>query len=170
MTPDDLPLLNVYEVQAEDGRTLHLVGFLDPVLAGSKGIDSRAMVGDFDPGPDGDFDAAAFRVNPEFIHAVEHYMNEQPARSPQLADEAKGLRGQWLYLVDPRNTTEGDEDPPPGDVLGAFAVDDAGQIVPGSFQYNRQHVWFDPERGVSGMLSDRRFYEWLHPEARKPAP
>ncbi len=56
-------------------------------------------------------------------------------------------------------------------MLGAFAVDESGQIVPGSFQYNRNHVFFDQQSGVSGVLSDREFYDWLHemPDDLEPA-
>ena len=42
MAENDLPLLNIYEVQVEGG-TRSLVGFLDPVLAGARGLDSRAI-------------------------------------------------------------------------------------------------------------------------------
>ncbi len=49
-----------------------------------------------------------------------------------------------------------------GDLLGCFAVEDAGQIAPGSFQYNRNHLWFHPDSGVPGHLADRQFYAWLH--------
>ncbi len=164
MSESDLPLLNIYEVETVDGIR-HLIGFLDPVLAGSIGIDSRAMIGEFTPGPDGDFDAETFEINPEFIDAFTEFMNEQTAHSPELVEGARSIPGQRLYLVDPRNQTESDEDPPSEDVLGCFSVDDSGQIVPDSFEYNEEHLWFSPESGVSGILYDRNFYDWLHPES-----
>ncbi len=72
------------------------------------------------------------------------------------------IPGQWLYLVDPRNTAPENEDPPGPDMLGCFAVDETGQVVPFSFQYNADHRWFCPDKGPSGLLTDRRFYDWLN--------
>lgn len=169
MSESDLPLLNIYEIEAEEG-TRHLVGFQDPVLAGAVGLASHAMIGEFEPDPGGEFDPETFVLNPEFLEAVVRYMNEQPAITPALAEGARQIPGERLYVVDPRNESSLDEDPPADDVLGYFEVDDAGSIVPGSFSYHDGHVWFSREYGVSGMLSDRRFYEWLHPEARGAGP
>jgi hypothetical protein len=163
MSDSDLSLLNIFEILTDEGATRHLVGFLDPVLAGSRGLDSRSMVGEFDPGPDGVFDHTTFRPNPEFIAAVEQFMNGAPSRTPEVADQARAIPNQSLYIVDPRNRTEPDADPPASDILGAYSVDGDGRIVPGSFQYNRAHLWFCPASGVSGMLEDRGFYDWLHP-------
>ncbi len=161
---EPLSLLNIYEVETEGG-TEHWVGFQDPVLAGVIGVQSHAMVGDFTPGPDGDFDPETFDVNPEFLEVVTAYMNLQPAQLPEMAENAKQIPGQPLYVVDPRNDTPLDEDPPAEDVLGHFQVDEHGTIVPNSFEYNTDHTWFSTEAGVSGMLADRRFYAWLHPQA-----
>ena len=161
MPESELSLLNVYEVEV-DGGTRHLVGFLDPVLAGSRGIDSRAMIGEFTPGPDGEFDHESFRVNPEFVAALTDYMNGAPSRTPEIIAQARSIPSDWLYVVDPRDATDPDEDPPLAEVLGCYAVDADGQIVPNSFQYNRNHLWFNPDSGVSGLLSDRRFYDWMH--------
>ncbi len=166
MSESDLPLLNIFEVETENG-TRHLVGFQDPVLAGSVGLASHAMVGEFEPGPDGEFDPDSFEPNPEFVEAVVAYMNIIPGLSPNLAEGARQIPGQRLYIVDPRNETPGDSDPPAEDVLGCFHVDDSGEIVADSFEYNDEHVWFSRDFGVSGLLSDRVFYEWIHPEARQ---
>ena len=43
-----------------------------------------------------------------------------------------------------------------------FLRDEAGQIVPGSFQYNKNHTLFDRTHGISGILRDQQFYKWLH--------
>lgn len=166
MSDADLSLLNIYEVETDQGAR-HLVGFLDPVLAGSVGILSGAMVGEFTPDAEGNFDPETFILNPDFIQSVIAFMNEEPARDSALADGAQQIPGQPLYVVDPRNQTPLDDDPPPEDILGSFSVDDSGQIVPDSFQYNAHHNWFSRESGVSGMLADRRFYEWMHPQARR---
>lgn len=160
----ELSLLNIYEVETDSGPR-HLVGFLDSVLAGARGIDSRAMIGEFAPGPDGEFNLETFSVNPEFVAAFTAYMNHEAARSPEVIASAEQLRSDWLYLVDPRNQSHADDEPPGADILGCYAVDADGQIVPGSFQYNQNHLWFNPESGTSGLLSDRRFYDWLHHQA-----
>ena len=48
--PQALPLLNVFEVADEpDGVTRHLLAFIEPVLAGSSGIDARSIVGEITP-------------------------------------------------------------------------------------------------------------------------
>ncbi|GIW88763.1 MAG: hypothetical protein KatS3mg108_3087 [Isosphaeraceae bacterium] len=162
----ELPLLNVYEVEDEQrGGTRHLVGFMDPVLAGAIGLVSHAMVGEFTPGPSGDFDPGSFTVNPEFVDAVIRFMNLQPARSEPLRQGAREIPGERLYVVDPRADVAEDEDPEPEDVLGWYQVDQAGELVPDSFRYNAQHVWFSTRSGVSGLLMDRTFYEFIHPEA-----
>lgn len=168
--PEPLPLLNVYEVADEAGASHHLLAFAEPVRAGAEGLASRSVVGEFTPGPGGAFDADTFRLNPEFIEAFTAYMNEEAGRSASLIEQARGLASAWLYVIDPRHgPAPGDDaDPPAGDLLGAFAVDDVGQIVPGSFQYNRAHLLFDPEAGPSGLFRERRFHDWLHDRGGDP--
>ncbi|WP_435018639.1 hypothetical protein TA3x_000621 [Tundrisphaera sp. TA3] len=160
-----LPFLNIFEVADPDGTAHHIVAFVEPVRAGSEGIPTRSVAGDFTPGPGGAFDAATFRPNPAFIEAFTAYMNEEAGRSPALIEQARGLESGWLYVLDPRADVGPDEDLPSGELLGAFAVDDSGQIAPRSFQYNREHLLFHPESGPSGLFRERRFYDWLHAPA-----
>lgn len=159
-----LPLLNLYELADGSGGSRHVVAFVEPVRAGSEGISARSVVGDFRPGPSGGFDPGTFRPNPEFLAALSAYMDHEAGRSASLIEQAAAIRSGWLYVDDPRAVASesGAEAPDPGDLLGAFAVDDAGQIVPGSFQYNSRHALFDPDRGPSGIFRDRRFHDWLH--------
>jgi hypothetical protein len=163
-----LALLNVYEV-VTDGVRRHLVCFLDPILAGSRGIDPRSVIGEFTPGQSRGFDRASFNLNPAFIEAFRSFMNEQPALTPELVEQALNHASGWLYVLDPRFRGPSGTEPGAADLLGCYAVDGTGQIVPNSFIYNENHVWFDPASGVSGVLSDRRFYDWLHP-APGPGP
>lgn len=163
-----LEMLNLYEVQ-DEGRPRHFVCFLEPVLAGARGIPGHAIVGEFAPGASGEFDPGTFELNPEFVAAFTGFMNDRAIRSSELVRQARANPGGWLYLIDPRNRTPAD-DPPPGDLLGAFAIDDSGQAVPNSFQYNRNHVMFDPTSGPSGILMDRQFYDWLHSEGPESDP
>ena len=169
MGETSLALLNIYEFDHE-GTTRHVVAFLDVVLAGSRGIDAASIVGDFVPGPGGGFDPQTFRLNPEFAASIVGYMNDVTARSPEIVAEAAAQPGEWLYLIDPRFEPPGDPDadpePPAGEIVGCFAVDEAGQVVPASFQYNRNHALFDEVDGISGLLSDRKFYDWLHPRSK----
>ena len=160
---DPLPLLNVYEVSDEQGGTRHLLAFIEPVRAGSAGIDSRSIVGEVTPTEDGGYDPRSLKLNPEFIEAFTDYMNEVQAVTPEISEQARSLPSGWVYIIDPRNTDGSDVDPPASDLVGAFAVDDSGQVVPGSFQYNSNHALIDQERGMTGLFSDRRFYDWLHP-------
>ena len=157
-----LSLLNVFEVVTE-GVNRHLICFLDPILAGARGIDERSIVGEFKPGPDNSFDPDTFVPNGTFIEALIRYMNEQVVLTEALRTEAAQNAGGSLFILDPRCRAEGDEEPPEEDVLGAYSVDDDGEIVPDSFEYNDRHHWFHPGGGVSGVLSDRTFYDWLHP-------
>ena len=166
MPANSLPLLNLFEVVDDAGATHHIVAFVEPVRAGSEGIASRCVVGEFTPGPDGGFDPGSFRANPEFLAAVVDYMNDEAGRSASLVEQARAIRSDWLYVEDPR--VGQDENPPAAsDLLGAFAVDDVGQIVPKSFQINSHHRLFTAERGASGLLGDRRFHDWLHDPAHQ---
>jgi hypothetical protein len=158
-----LALLNVYEVENEGVRK-HLICFLDPVLAGARGIDSRCVIGEFTPGHDRVFDAATFTLNSAFVATLSAYMNDRSTRSSELTHAATQHAGGWLYIVDPRNSGEDDAQPPACDLLGCYAVDESGQIIPNSFQYNENHVFFEADRGTSGIFYDRHFYDWLHAE------
>lgn len=163
MTGDrDLPLLNLFEVETEEGRK-HLIGFLDPVRAGAEGLAPRSIVGGFTPNPQGDFDPESFGLNPDFLAAFVDFMNDEPSRSDEVRGRAGQIRSGWLYVLDPRNDTPDDQDPPKSDIVGCYAVDDTGQVVPNSFQYNAEHRWFCPDAGTSGLLEDRRFFDWLNP-------
>jgi hypothetical protein len=170
MSEDSLNLLNIYEVDEELG-TLYLVCFLEPVMAGAVGIPSRAVVGEFTPDADNEFDPETFERNDEFINAFVQYMNREGAKAPELLAQAKAEPGGFLYLVDPRFDIDafGDEEPPAAQLIGRFLVDEQGDIIPDSFEYNSDHVLFDPESGVSGLLNDRRFYDWLHPQGTPAA-
>jgi hypothetical protein len=154
-------LLNIYEVQ-EGGRTRHLVGFQDTTLAGERGLASHAMVGEFTPGPDGSFDPTKFANNPEFVAAFVAYMNRRARESDEFATSARQRPGEPLYVIDPRFDPSPSDEPDLADVLGWYDVDAAGSLVPDSFSYNPDHVWFSPDFGPSGVLSDRRFYDDLH--------
>lgn len=170
--PDDeqsFSFLNVFEIEL-DGERKHLVCFTDAVRAGALGIDGRAVVGEFQPGADQEFDPSTFAANPGFIEAVVEYMNERMGTYPEVASEASKHAGGMLYLIDPRASGRGEGEPLVQNVLGAFAVDPDGVIVPDSFRYNDQHTWFDPQSGVSGVFSDKRFYDWLNPEPEPSAP
>ncbi|MDR3633025.1 MAG: hypothetical protein P4L84_04260 [Isosphaeraceae bacterium] len=160
MAEQSLSLLNAFEILV-DGGTRHVICFLDPVLAGAKGIEPQWLVGEITPGPDGDFDASRFVLNPDFIRTLTDYMNDVAAQTPALVAQANARPSEWLYVLDPRYRGPTDE-PPGSEVLGCFGVDDTGRIAPGSFQYNQHHVWFEPSFGVSGLLGDRRFYAWVH--------
>ena len=98
----------------------------------------------------------------EFLAAFTDFMNGEPCQSAEVVAQALTVPSDWLYILDPRNDSPDDTDPPTPDVVGCYAVDEAGQIVPNSFQYNREHRWFCPEGGTSGLLNDRRFYDWLN--------
>ena len=162
---EELSLLNMYEID-DEGKSRHVVAYLDPVLAGSVGIFSGCFVGDFTPDENGEFDVNTFVPNPEFVESFTAFMNTQAEHSPELNGGAQQVAGQPLYLVDPRCEIGPEEEPEPEEVLGHFMVDPQGAIVPGSFLYNPQHVWFSPQPGVSGLLVNREFYEFLHPEAK----
>lgn len=154
-------LLNIYEVEDPEGGPRFLICFLEPVLAGLKGIDHRAVVGDFTPKPDGDFDPATFQLNPDFAITFAEYINSEALDSDELREQAMENPGVELFLMDPRFRGMGE--PPIGDLLGWFHIDEKGLPIPGSFHYNGHHVMFDPDQGPSGILVDRNFYDWLHP-------
>ena len=157
-------LLNVYEVEGDAGSR-HLVCFLKPERAQASGIDGRAVVGEVIPGPNNELTPETFTLNPAFIEAFTGYMNDEATRSPDLISGAQSHAGGWLYILDPRFEGAEGEEPPASELLGGFNVDETGRIVPHSFTYNGEHLWFDPASGVSGVLSDLRFYDWLHPKA-----
>ncbi len=167
MPGQSLSLLNVYEVESEDGQTHHILAFLDTVRAGAEGIVARSIVGELEPSPQGGYDPARFALNPEFVEAFTAFMNEVAATSESVVEQARAVQSEWLYVIDPRHGVDASVEPAPSDLLGAFAVDETGQVVPGSFQYNRNHRWLDPDGGPSGLLADRPFYDWLHPDREK---
>ncbi len=158
---DPIQLLNVFDVETEQGSK-SLLCFLDPIIAGIKGIDPRAIIGIYNAAEGEDFNPDGFKVNPAFVESITGYMNEEAATSDEIVEQAKTLPQGWLYIIDPRDPHEGNDDPPATNLIGAYAVDDSGQIVPGSFQYNEKHALFDRTHGVSGVLYDKTFYQWLH--------
>jgi hypothetical protein len=161
MAEPSLSLINVFEVERA-GATQHLIGFIDPVLAGARGIDARAILGEFTPGADGGFDSRTFRANPRFITAFEQFMNEVAASSAELTNEARKHPGGRLNVVDARHRGNPHGDPPNAELIGSFTIDEAGRIVPGSFRHNPDHLWFHPGTGTSSILLNRQFYDWLH--------
>ena len=158
------PLLNIYEVD-HDGERRHFVCFLETARAQAEGINSDAIVGEFQPGPDGGFDAETFRPNDVFVRSLTRYMNEVVAATADVIRAAAHQTTGKLYVIDPRFPLQPNVEPPADEVVGAFDVGGDKAIAPGSFRYNDHHVWFHGGTGVSGVLNDRRFYDWLHAEA-----
>jgi hypothetical protein len=160
---EPLPLLNVFEIADDQGGTRHLLAFIEPALASSAGIDPSAIVGEITPTEGGGYDPMSLKLNSEFIEAITDYMNDVQAVEPVIIEQARIQPSAWVYVIDPRNAEPPGVEPHAGDVVGAFAVDDSGQVVPRSFQYNVDHALIDQERGMTGLFHDRRFYDWLHP-------
>lgn len=161
--PDDaLPLMNVYVFTADDGQVRHLLALQEPVLAGEKGVEPRSIIGEVTPNDYGGYDPLSLLLNPAFVEAIGSYMNEVVAETPEIAEQARAGASNWVLVVDPRNHDQTGVAPHPTDVVGGFVVDESGRIVPGSFEYNIEHNLLDTERGMSGLFSDRRFYDWLH--------
>ena len=158
-----LPLLMVYELNDTSGHH-HVICFQDPVHAGSVGINVRSIVGRFQPGPSGKFDPATFQFNLAFVEEVTRYFNEVVILSDTLQDEARHSPDGRMEVIDPRCSLQTLTEIPISSVLGYFAVDAAGKLLPGSFLYNHNHLWFDPEQGTSGLLCSRKFYDFLHRE------
>lgn len=157
----ELALLNIFVVETEEGRQ-HIVAFLDPVRAGAEGIPPRSVVGGFTPDESGSFDYDTFELNADFIEAFVDYMNSAPSATEEIRAQASLIRSDWLYVLDPRNQSPDDADPPKSDILGCYAIDDTGQVAPKSFQYNAEHLWFCLGNGVSGLLEDRDFFDWIN--------
>lgn len=161
MADTPLPLLNVFEVEL-DGHRRHLICFLETVLAGASGIDDRSVIGEFEPGPDGEFRLESFRPNPSFIAAFVEFMNAVALQDPALESQAGLHSGGHLSLLDPRYPPDAASEIPDDQVVGHVSIDPEGRVVPGSFQYNPAHQWFSAAWGTSGMLEDQTFYDWLH--------
>ena len=155
---DDIEMLNIYEVEI-DGRTRHLICFIDPRQAGVEGIAPRKIIGEFRPDEQGEFDPETFAPNQEFIKAYTGFMNYEAPRIPELMLLAQEKPGETLNLVDPRDPGE---EPTAANLVGRFKIDLDGWIEPDSFRYNPAHRWFDPRFGVSGVLANRDFYDWLN--------
>jgi hypothetical protein len=158
---DEMSLLNVFDVETDEGMR-RMVGFVDPSRVSEDGIPTRSVVGAFTPMPNDEFDPETFVANPEFLAAFAEFMDLETRLSEEIVRQAEAIPGKWLYIVDPRNTTPEEEDPPQSDVIGCFAVDDSGRITPGSFLYNDEHRLFCPDAGTSGVLMDGRFFDWLN--------
>jgi hypothetical protein len=158
------PIVNIFEVKL-DGAPAHLVCFLEHSDAEKHGIDPRSIVGEFEPAPDQAFDPETFQLNPDFIDILTDYMNLKAATDADLIADARANGGRWLFVLDPRYEGSTETEPPKGDVLGAYAIDESGVLVPDSFRYNDHHEWFSAASGISGVLADRRFYDWLHEES-----
>ena len=161
MDREPLSLLNTFEVDDESGATRHLVCFMESVAAGSTGIPTQAIVGEYTPDADGQFDPETFQTNPDFLSAFAAFMNAEAAQTPEVVAQAKDHPDDLLYLVDPR-TPDPDGDIPASDILGCFQVDPDGNVIPDSFRPHPDHTWLDPNAGPSALLTRRDFHDWLH--------
>lgn len=167
METESRSMLNVFEVEDDQGNRRHIVCYIDAMRAGVEGINPRTIIGDIplevsiNPS---EFRPETFRLNPGFVECVTEFLNEYALGdgAEALAEQAKSITTGWLYVVDPRFQTP-DTDPGPENLIGAYAVDETGQIVPGGFLYNENHRFFDPEAGVSGLLQSQHFFDWLNP-------
>ena len=155
-------LLNIYDVETEKGPARSSASST-PCSPGPRGSTTRSVVGDYVdrrgrrvrprrlPGQPG------VRRGPDRLH--ERGDRRDPRRSPARPGRS-GATGSTSSTPATGPTPRPSRRP--ANVLGAFAVDDAGQVVPGSFQYNANHRMFDREFGTRALLFDRAFYDWLH--------
>lgn len=160
-TNTNLPLLMVYELDDISGHH-HVVCFQDPLNAGSVGVDVRTIVGRFEPTADGRFNPSTFQFNTAFVNLVAEFMNAVVINNPNLAREATYVTNGRLEVIDPRCLNTELAEVPMTEILGWFAVDEAGAILKDSFLYNHNHLWFEPDFGTSGLLSMKEFYEYVH--------
>jgi hypothetical protein len=58
-----------------------------------------------------------------------------PPISAEMREHAKQNPNSWMYIADPGYATDGDEDVPPEGVVGAYRIDDNGEIDE-NFQFN----------------------------------
>lgn len=158
---ENLPLLMVYELDDVSGHH-HVISFQDPLHAGSAGVDVRTIVGRYEPAADGGFNPATFQFNTAFVNLVADYMNTVVIHDPNLAREAAYVQNGRLEVIDPRCLNHELAEVPMSEILGWFAVDEAGAIMSGSFLYNHDHRWFEPRFGTSGLLSMKTFYDYVH--------
>jgi len=165
MSENTMPMLNVYEIQDDTGANRRLLCLVDGVRAGAFGIDPRSIVGEIPYDaftPTDQFEPSTFRLNPGFVESITKFMNEVASASPDIIEQAKAVTTGWLYIVDGRHKNREDE-PNTEDVVGAYAVDESGQVAPNTFVYNKEHKLFHEDTGVSGILTNADFYHWLHP-------
>ena len=160
-TSANLPLLMVYELDDVSGHH-HVICFQDPLHAGSAGIDVRTIVGRYQPTADGRFNPATFQFNTAFVNLVAEFMNAVVIHDPNLVNEATYVTNGRLEVIDPRCLNQELAEVPMTEILGWFAVDDAGAILNDSFLYNHNHLWFEPDFGTSGLLSMKPFYDYVH--------
>jgi hypothetical protein len=158
---ENLPLLMVYELDDISGRH-HVISFQDPLHAGSAGVDVRTIVGRYEPTADGRFNPATFQFNTAFVNLVAEFMNAVVIHDPNLAQEAIHVQNGRLEVIDPRCLDQELAEVPMSEILGWFAVDEAGAILSDSFLYNHNHLWFEPQFGTSGLLSMKTFYDYVH--------
>jgi len=100
-----LPLVNVFEVAAEEGGTRHLLAFIEVMRAGSSGIDPRSIVGEITPTDEGGYDPRSLKLNPEFIEAFTGYMKRGPGRRARDRRAGPHAPSGWVYIIDPGTST-----------------------------------------------------------------
>jgi hypothetical protein len=161
-------MLNVFEVVDESGTPSRILCLIDALRAGIEGIDPRTIIGsiplDASIDPD-EFEPETLSLNPGFVQSITQFLNHYALNegADELGIQARSISSGWLYLIDPRYTDEAD--PGPENILGAYPIDESGQIVPNSFVYNEKHRLFDNDLGVSALLRNRMFFDWLNPPA-----
>ena len=127
---------------------VHLLTLVPPEVAGTHGLAAAAIVGSLTrPLTPGErITPHVFARNSVFVDYLHTFLARHAADDPSFRLEATRLGEGWVYIIDQRTPSPGDQ-VPPEDIIGASQVV-GGAIVPGSYWRNESHR----------ILSERGFF------------
>lgn len=128
--------VHIFEIETQPDQHSYYVSPVSPDEAMQNGLPAIAIIGVLKDG-EGDLTPENFLPNRTFLDFFHHFIAEQMATDPALAEEASKIEGDGMvFVVDQRADPE--EEIAPEDILGAFRTQN-GAIVAGSFQASPNH-------------------------------
>ncbi len=135
-----------------DGKNISLLALRPD--DGIQAIGPHAVVGQMDPGPDGQPLWATFRRNKTFVDFFTRFMRGQlPDRPALLEGEARVKPGEFLYVIDPR-VGSADGEVAFAEIVGWYRTDPSGSPIASSFEYNSDHLLVRSDGVESGILRE----------------
>ena len=147
----------VYDIVI-NGSHRYFASFLPHDTGFTAGLSPQAIIGEFTRGPD-EQTPDAFQQNPQFIQFIADVIGKHASACPGLIEAIEREQNGFVYILDERTPTPGEE-VPPEDVIGGLEIEN-GEVLQFHGSQNYRILTEDGFMQLNGWLKERLIEELI---------